>query len=106
MNLDKLRTAARQAAAEDPATHIVDFDINGWSLRHPLTCRGDMLQCAHHRAASEWFNEPMTGRWSMTLDSAGLPELTRVADDYITAHDRFLTLVTPHAVLALIARAE
>ena len=58
---------AAEKTPDEP--HIVKFDEDGWTLKHPLKCRlGDLFDCAHHAAAVERIAGP-------PKDGPGLYEL-------------------------------
>lgn len=46
------------AAAGLDTDHIVDLRADGWTIRHPLTCRTDLFACPVNRAAERDLTGP------------------------------------------------
>ncbi|MEU7904143.1 DUF6085 family protein [Actinoplanes sp. NPDC049118] len=42
---------------EDPH-HVIEFRTNGWTIKHPLSCRPRLFDCEVNRVADECLTEP------------------------------------------------
>lgn len=66
--LDALAAAGRLAPADDPR-HIIQFREDGWTIKHPLTCRiGDLFGCRVNLAAEDLDGPPVPpGRYEASV---------------------------------------
>lgn len=39
------------AALDDDPHHVIEFGEQGWTLKHPLSCRGELFECPFNKAA-------------------------------------------------------
>jgi hypothetical protein len=64
------RAQAEYAAAE---RHVIDLNENGWTIKHPLSCRPNLLDCPISTAADRDLTSPPAewGRYVCELDSDG-----------------------------------
>ena len=69
--LDALTAAGRLAPPDDDPRHIIEFRPDGWTLKHPLSCRlGDLFGCRVNEAAEDLDDPPAEpGRYAVTVDS-------------------------------------
>ncbi|MFI7072071.1 DUF6085 family protein [Micromonospora sediminicola] len=69
--LEALTAAGRLAPADDDPRHIIELRADGWTLKHPLSCRlGDLFGCRVNEAAEELDGPPgAPGRYAVTVDS-------------------------------------
>lgn len=52
--------------------HVVELGTDGWTMKHPLTCRAQLFQCPVHKAALK--SEPLSnrlGRFTCTVGYDG-----------------------------------
>jgi len=65
--LDALAAAGRLAPADDDARHIIQFREDGWTIKHPLSCRlGDLFGCRVNLAAEDLDGPPVPpGRYEV-----------------------------------------
>ena len=56
-----------------PECHVFESrDDGGWSLKHPLACRDEMLDCPIHQECSKFYEAPVeAGRWRIELEASG-----------------------------------
>ena len=73
---DADRIAALQAEVDrlrsllGPEYHVAEIRADGWSIKHPVSCREEMLDCLLHEVASHHWQEPpaVPGRYRADLD--------------------------------------
>lgn len=69
------RLAAELAALRErvgPDYHVYEQRPDGWSVKHPLACRDEMLDCPVHLAASAYQSAPVKpGRWRVEIGPDG-----------------------------------
>lgn len=51
--------------------HIIQLAANGWTIKHPLSCRPNLFACRFNRAAVTSTIQHQLGRFECTLDDAG-----------------------------------
>lgn len=54
--------------------HIIDIKPDGWTIKHPLSCRPQLFDCPVHQAAQRRdfaTVHPKPGRYNVALDAAG-----------------------------------
>ncbi|MEV0805753.1 hypothetical protein [Micromonospora sp. NPDC050200] len=51
--LDALAAAGRLAPADDDPRHIIDISVDGWTIKHPLSCRPNLFDCPVNRLAEQ-----------------------------------------------------
>jgi hypothetical protein len=68
--LQELTAAGWRRLDTDPR-HIIDFRDNGWTVKHPLSCReGNLFGCRVNQAAEELVGPPAAyGRYECWVDS-------------------------------------
>ena len=52
--------------------HVIELNENGWTMKHPVTCRARLFHCPVHKAAVD--SEPLgnqLGRFVCTVDDEG-----------------------------------
>ena len=55
-----------------PDYHVYEQREDGWSLKHPVACREEMLDCPVHLAASQYDEPPVEpSRYRVELNSVG-----------------------------------
>jgi hypothetical protein len=61
------------AAESDDEMHVIDLRANGWTIKHPLSCRPKLFDCAVNRAAERSLTEPPNalGRFECWVDDHG-----------------------------------
>jgi hypothetical protein len=78
-------------ADPDGAQHVIEFREDGWTIRHPLTCRlGDLFACRVNRAAEVDVEGPPDaglGRYVCDVDPAGSFHLRGLVADPIRHDD-------------------
>lgn len=73
---DRLIAAAIQALGapvEDDDRHIIDVTENGWTIKHPLSCRPNLFDCPVNKAATRDLTEASAelGRFACDVDDDG-----------------------------------
>jgi len=60
--------------AELDAPHVIDLRPDGWTIRHPLSCRPHLFDCLVHEAAQGALREPPgeLGRFEVEFDPDGI----------------------------------
>jgi hypothetical protein len=77
--LDRIRTAI--AALDDTPHHVVEFREDGWTIKHPLTCRPALFDCPVNREAERTFVTPQAlGRFAISLTEDGALLLDELVD--------------------------
>jgi hypothetical protein len=71
------REELRKELDPEPVWHIVRFDEDGWTVKHPLACReGDLFECPTNKALVELANEPdkhpVPGTYTVRVKDDGL----------------------------------
>lgn len=82
----RIATAERLAEALNNDPHVVEFRPDGWSLRHPVLCRGDMFACDVHRyldAQPKPLKKP--GRYTVLAHTDGFTFTTERPDGIVAA---------------------
>ncbi|GIJ36705.1 DUF6085 family protein [Micromonospora andamanensis] len=69
--LDALAAAGRIAPDDDPR-HVIEFRADGWTLKHPLSCRPRLFECRFSDAAQALDGPPTAlGRYVVDLSDDG-----------------------------------
>jgi hypothetical protein len=56
----------------DDAQHVIDLRVDGWTIKHPLTCRPNLFNCPANSAARGLADSPaVPGRYVCELDDTG-----------------------------------
>jgi hypothetical protein len=56
----------------DDAQHVIDLRDDGWTIKHPLTCRPNLFDCHFNRAARDLAGSPaLPGRYVCDVDDTG-----------------------------------
>lgn len=57
----------------DEPRHIIDLRADGWTIKHPLSCRPNLFDCPVNRAAGPHYPAPppQLGRFECDVDDAG-----------------------------------
>lgn len=78
-------TAEEVAAAGCETRHVIDLRDDGWTVKHPLTCRADLFACPVNVAAGRDLTRPPDelGQYACSLDDDGHFAIS----DKITAGD-------------------
>jgi hypothetical protein len=66
--------AARDAELDDNPHHIIEFRAGGWTIKHPLSCRPRLFDCAVNRLAEQQVDGPpqgVTGRFEVGVNDLG-----------------------------------
>jgi hypothetical protein len=77
----------REAVLRDllgPDYHVYEQREDGWSIKHPIACRDEMLDCPVHKAVSLFHAPPVApGRYRVELGEQGLDfaALTTAGED-------------------------
>ncbi|MEU8264453.1 DUF6085 family protein [Micromonospora sp. NPDC048999] len=63
--------AGQPAPVDDDPRHIIDLRADGWTIKHPLSCRlGDLFGCPVNLAAEGLDGPPAPpGRYAVSVDS-------------------------------------
>jgi hypothetical protein len=66
-------TVEEVAAAGCETRHVIDLRDDGWTVKHPLTCRADLFACPVNVAAGRDLTEPPDdlGQYACGLDVDG-----------------------------------
>jgi hypothetical protein len=67
------KVARVQAGYLHAERHIVAFTNDGWTIKHPLSCRPNLFECPVNEAAGRGLTEPPTelGQFVCDLDADG-----------------------------------
>lgn len=56
----------------DDAEHVIDLRDDGWTIKHPLTCRPNLFDCPANTAARNLAESPaVPGRYVCDVDDSG-----------------------------------
>jgi hypothetical protein len=71
--------AAKAALA---APHVIDLRDDGWTIKHPLSCRPHLFECAVNLAAGQALVEPPSfrGRYQCEVADDGMFTIGDIAD--------------------------
>lgn len=86
--LDALAAAGRLAPVDDGPRHIIEFRPDGWTIKHPLSCRiGDLFGCRVNLAAEDLDGPPVPpGRYEASVsDIDGRLQIGDRVDQGVTA---------------------
>lgn len=58
---------------DDETEHVIEFRTDGWTIKHPLSCRPDLFNCPVNRAASYDLDSPPAelGRFPCGINDDG-----------------------------------
>lgn len=63
----------RRELDEGPDAHVIDVRDDGWTIRHPLSCRPNLFDCEVNRAAGPSRQLPVDpGRYACWTDDQGV----------------------------------
>lgn len=51
--------------------HIIEFREDGWTIKHPLSCRPDLFNCLVTRAVGDLLFEPPDGLYECSVGADG-----------------------------------
>lgn len=56
--VERLRNRIAELEGDDDGRHIIDLRDDGWTIKHPLSCRPNLFDCPVNEAAERDLTEP------------------------------------------------